>query len=448
MKKFLFQEFPRPAPSAGGRASAYLCCLLAVLALTLPGAAAQPAPPAGLSIGDPVPDVALAGLVHYPAPTARLSDFRGKWLLLDFWATWCGTCKANMPRLDALQKQFPDELRVLLATRDDDARVRAYFKKWKNEDGTPYRLPSVVGDTALGTLFPYRLVPHVVWIGPDGTVQAITGADQVTPENVRLAIAHGTMPAVVKKDIDLRRPLFAGGDLPADKLVYYGILLKGKISGLPSGSRLRERDGVVCGRAVTNRPLLDLYQTVALAQLPAYTPHRLVLEVRDPGQLLPAASADSLAAWEQAHFYSYDQVGPPAAAGRLYDRMLEDLNRYSGYHGSLEKRRVPCLVLRRTGSAANLETKGGPTESTLYAHGLKRLRNAPLAYLIAQLLSEESIRLPVLDETGIRGRVDLDLRAPLADLPALRQELRRYHLALEEAEREIDVLVVRDAPQP
>ncbi|WP_460880972.1 hypothetical protein [Pontibacter rugosus] len=44
--------------------------------------------------------------------------------------------------------------------------------------------------------------------------------------------------------------------------------------------------------------------------------------------------------------------------------------------------------------------------------------------------------------------MDLDIRAPLSDLPALRRELRRYNLELVEAEREIDVLVLRDKTPP
>ncbi|GAB3832884.1 hypothetical protein GCM10028895_51210 [Pontibacter rugosus] len=109
---------------------------------------------------------------------------------------------------------------------------------------------------------------------------------------------------------------------------------------------------------------------------------------------------------------------------------------------------MPCLVLTLKGSARRLATKGGKKQNTLYKEGPKRLRNAPLAYLVNQLLSEKTIRLPVVDGTGYAGNVDLDIRAPLSDLPALRRELRRYNLELVEAEREIDVLVLRDKTPP
>ncbi|WP_242917358.1 TlpA family protein disulfide reductase [Pontibacter liquoris] len=424
--------------------------LLALLLQLLPGwflsVARAQAPAEGLAIGQPVPDVLLSPLVAYPTSSARISDFKGKLLLLDFWATWCGACKAALPRLEALQQEFGDSLQVLLVTRDEAAKVQAFFTKWKSPDGDPYRLPSAVGSTALDALFPYRLVPHYVWIGPDGTLQAITTSEQVTAANIRRALQEGTMPDRMKVDLDLQQPLFAGKYLPTGNLVHYSILLKGKIDGLPSGSHFRRSGDTIVGRAITNQPLLFFYETVALHALPGYTRSRLLLQVRDLAPLLPDKSADSPDAWNRQHLYSYDLIAPPAEAGHLYERMLEDLNRYSGYHGAIEAHPAKCLVLQLTGSPKKLASRGGPRESTLFKPGSKRLRNAPVSYLVKQLLSEPGIHLPVLDETGYAGNIDLDLTAALDDLPALRRELRRYHLDLVEAERTIPLLVLRDQP--
>lgn len=59
-----------------------------------------------------------------------LSDYKGKYVLLNFWATWCAPCRKEMPMLEALQKEFGgDTFEVLtLATgRNSPAGIKAFF---------------------------------------------------------------------------------------------------------------------------------------------------------------------------------------------------------------------------------------------------------------------------------------------------------------------------------
>src|SRR3954468_12496364 len=62
---------------------------------------------------------------------ASLADFRGRPVLVNLWATWCGPCVAEMPTLDALAGREGDRLQVLTVSQDLDGRdkVEAFFRK-------------------------------------------------------------------------------------------------------------------------------------------------------------------------------------------------------------------------------------------------------------------------------------------------------------------------------
>jgi len=53
----------------------------------------------------------------------RLSDYKGKVVVLNFWATWCGPCKASFPKYQKLVERFPNDLAVLAVSVDDPETV-------------------------------------------------------------------------------------------------------------------------------------------------------------------------------------------------------------------------------------------------------------------------------------------------------------------------------------
>src|SRR5260370_25185936 len=69
------------------------------------------------------PDVAPAfQLNDLEGKPLSLGEARGKIVLLNFWATWCGPCRAEIPDLVELQQRYADKLEILaLATAEDDA---------------------------------------------------------------------------------------------------------------------------------------------------------------------------------------------------------------------------------------------------------------------------------------------------------------------------------------
>ena len=77
---------------------------------------------------DPAPQFNLPGLDGKPV---TLADARGKVVLLNFWATWCGPCRAEIPDLIELQSKYKDRLQIIALTVDEDdaATIRKVVEK-------------------------------------------------------------------------------------------------------------------------------------------------------------------------------------------------------------------------------------------------------------------------------------------------------------------------------
>ncbi len=130
------------------------------------GAEAAAAGGGEFGIGKPAPDFTLTD-IH--GESVRLSDHRGKAVVVDFWATWCGPCRRVMPTLEALSRDYGDQLAVLAVSLDQEpAKVVPPFAE---QHGLTFPLlADPEGMRVAQEWGGIRSIPTSFLVAPDGTV--------------------------------------------------------------------------------------------------------------------------------------------------------------------------------------------------------------------------------------------------------------------------------------
>ena len=133
-----------------------------------------------------------------PAPTLRLLDldgkehaleaYRGKVVLINFWATWCEPCKDEMPSIERLRRSLEGRPFAVLAVNlaEPDSRVQRFLRE------VPLGFPVLMDrDTAAAKAWKARVLPATYIVGPDGRIRySYLGELDWSREPVRKQIAE------------------------------------------------------------------------------------------------------------------------------------------------------------------------------------------------------------------------------------------------------------------
>jgi len=121
----------------------------------------------GPEIGKTAPDFTLKGL---DGQEVSLSDFRGKPVLLNFWASWCGPCLIEMPFLQVIYEKWTGKGLVLLAVnlQEDPAKVKEFI------DDAGYTFPVLLAPgNKVPLSYNIRGIPATFFIDADGVIRDI-----------------------------------------------------------------------------------------------------------------------------------------------------------------------------------------------------------------------------------------------------------------------------------
>ena len=375
-------------------------------------------------IGSSSPNLVFEKMINFNQNNASLADFKGKVIILDFWATWCSPCIESLPKLEALQSKYKSDLQVITITSDPAERIEKFLSK------TPLKLPVVIDEQRkLAAVFPHRTIPHTIIIDKSGIVRAITSSSQITEEIIGKVINGQEVNITEKKevmDFDPSKPLSGNDNFT------YQITITPFQEGYPSFSNTGG-DGIYKNRRIyaTNLVATTLFEIAY--QFPASI--RTIVEVTDVSKI----------EWNKNNTICFDLIVPKKLSEQRFEIMKQHLELYFDYKAVTEERLRKIKVLRQVkNSPKNLLTKSPDKTETYSSYGGKGLsmKNSPISKLTDFL--ESQLDIPIVDETNLIEKYDLELAWYNENPQQIHQELKKIGLELVSEERKIKVLVIKD----
>ncbi|WP_226579023.1 TlpA family protein disulfide reductase [Halobacillus litoralis] len=126
-----------------------------------------PNAPEGLKVGQEAPDFTLETL---QGETVKLSDFKGKKVFLNYWASWCPPCRDEMPEMQRFHEEFEDEVVILAVNGTGSEDNLNDVKDFVIEGGFSFTV-LLDQELEINQLYQIISIPTTYFIGTDGVIQ-------------------------------------------------------------------------------------------------------------------------------------------------------------------------------------------------------------------------------------------------------------------------------------
>jgi len=402
-----------------------------------------------LKIGDKVPDIYFAKMLNYSKPNGKLSDFKGKAIIIDLWFKECIPCISSMKHLDSLQNEFKSDLQVLPVTWQPKIAIENFWKT--NLDVKGLKLTLAVEDSIVKMLFPASSFPHQIWINKVGVVVGITDGKNASRENVKKLIESKILGLPEKKDeLDLSVRRAFDPDITIryeenkNKIMFYSYF----------STYRKEFAGMRSSKAdIVNKKVRIIANNSTLATLYdfAYTNNSFATR-HDPTRIIRRdhnSVKSSLEGKEDStRLFCYDLIYRDSSSQEFGKYMIPDLDRAFNVKSHEELMDIPCYVIspnrKGTGFRSPIMPDGtGQVQNSSLKKNLYLVVNKNIPSWLERNINQESANL-VLFEMDKERQINFEVKWNLDDLEQMNKELAKYDLKIEKTSRKRKVIILED----
>ncbi|EHQ27030.1 Redoxin domain protein [Mucilaginibacter paludis DSM 18603] len=451
-----------------------MICIIAASPLYLCAQQKTPYP----KIGDTFENYTFTDIVNYSKARVSTDEFRGKWLVLDFWAITCGGCLNSFPKMNKISHTFGDKVQLIMIgahdgkkdSRTSEAKTKRLYELYKKKLGLSF---TVAFDSTLYDQIHVYALPHILVIDPKGIVQAKTYSldsaqlrQIIEGKKPNLEYAYSIGEGKLKEfAYDKNLPLLSSGKFingGNDTDFIARSLLKRWVAGLPEYNYFgfRNRADRVPGWGETYGLDIPSMLRVAYFGQESWDANSAFFGVLNKNIILEnidSALFEPKKLLTGENMYCYSLKVEPKKGNIEFMRHLfqEDLQRYFGFKSKVELRKVKVwkLVVIDKQRVAQLKTTGqkqeiksfGPYEGYNYTNVSidqiikgRDVCQSPFKDMYKNL----DLIPPLINDTGLSFNVDMSIKAFMTDFQDVKDAFNRNGFDLVLSEKELNSIVI------
>jgi thiol-disulfide isomerase/thioredoxin len=420
-------------------------------------------------VGVPCPHFSFDSVENFPKKHVTSMDFRGKWLILDFWNISCVSCIFSFPKVSKEQDEFKGNIQFLMVgLQDKGDEVKVLWRRLQKKE--KLHMPVVFDSVLITQIIEMRGMPFLVIIDPEGVVRGTTNTlDGIDLHNLSAA-ARPILPDYCKEaahrvEYDRHKPYLVNGNGGNDSNFLFRSLISRWGIGDPISHPYYTNFNMSGKVTILGADLKMLYmyayfginffQTKDILYYGKFWPKPLV-EVHDSSLFESNLGEPNMSIAK--NIFSYSLTVPSVKANKQYlmQIMQSDLYNYFGYRTRFETRKMPCwrLVTIAEGRSRLKEKFSGTDvpiapKSKGSRYDELNARGISMSAIMSRISSFTSIgdhseSGPIIDETGIEGKIDVRMEFKPNDFNSVVQSLRENGFDLIQGEKDIKVLVITD----